>query len=75
MPGLYDKQLRAANRVFLNFEHQQGVAGIVGHGIELESRVTATTRRSVCTRTGRRQGAELVTRGRPPRAPRSSRTG
>lgn len=35
MPGLYDKQLRAANRVLLNFEHQQGIAGIVGHGVEL----------------------------------------
>jgi phage head maturation protease len=35
MPGLYDRQLRAANRVLLNFEHQQGIAGIVGHGISL----------------------------------------
>jgi HK97 family phage prohead protease len=35
MPGLYDKQLRAANRVLLNFEHQQGIGGIVGHGLEL----------------------------------------
>lgn len=38
MPGLYDKQLRAANRVLLNFEHQQGLAGIVGHGVDLERR-------------------------------------
>jgi HK97 family phage prohead protease len=38
MPGLYDKQLRAANRVLLNFEHQEGIAGIVGHGVELERR-------------------------------------
>lgn len=35
MPGLYDRQLRAANRVLLNFEHQQGLAGIVGHGLDL----------------------------------------
>lgn len=35
MPGLYDKQLRAANRIFLNFEHQPGMAGIVGHGVEM----------------------------------------
>src|SRR3954470_23288507 len=35
MPGLYDKQLRAANRVLLNFEHQQGIAGVVGHGLSL----------------------------------------
>lgn len=38
MPGLYDKQLRAANRVLLNFEHQQGIGGIVGHGLQLERR-------------------------------------
>lgn len=38
MPGLYDKQLRAANRIYLNFEHQQGIGGIVGHGLELERR-------------------------------------
>ncbi len=38
MPGLYDKQVRAANRVLLNFEHQQGIAGVVGHGLELAQR-------------------------------------
>lgn len=38
MPGLYDGQLRAANRVFLNFEHHEGLMGIVGHGTELSSR-------------------------------------
>jgi HK97 family phage prohead protease len=38
MPGLYDKQLKAANRILLNFEHQQGIAGVVGHGVELERR-------------------------------------
>ncbi len=37
MPGLYDGQLRAANRVFLNFEHQLGIAGIVGHGLALRA--------------------------------------
>ncbi len=35
MPGLYDRQLKAANRILLNFEHQQGIAGVVGHGIAL----------------------------------------
>jgi HK97 family phage prohead protease len=38
MPGLYDKQLKAANRILLNFEHQSGIGGIVGHGVELERR-------------------------------------
>ncbi len=37
MPGLYDKQLRAANRVFLNFEHHPGMSGLIGHGLSLRS--------------------------------------
>lgn len=37
MPGLYDKQIRAANRVLLNFEHQEGIAGIIGHGLALRA--------------------------------------
>jgi len=37
MPGAFAGQLQAANRVevFLNFEHQQGLQGIIGHGAEL----------------------------------------
>ncbi len=35
MPGLFDAQLRAANRIYLNFEHQQGLSGLVGHGLAL----------------------------------------
>lgn len=38
MPGLYDGQLKAANRIYLNFDHQEGLAGIVGHGVELSRR-------------------------------------
>lgn len=44
MPGLYDKQLRAVNesgrgkQIFLNFEHQSGLQGIIGHGVELSRR-------------------------------------
>lgn len=33
--GVLDNQVRAANRVLLNFEHEQGLRGIVGHGTEL----------------------------------------
>ncbi len=35
--GAFDRQLSAANRVevFLNFEHQDGLQGIIGHGTEL----------------------------------------
>lgn len=37
MPGLYDRQLRAANRILLNFEHKPGIANVVGHGVEMWS--------------------------------------
>lgn len=33
--GVLDNQVRAANRVLLNFEHEPGLRGIVGHGTEL----------------------------------------
>ena len=40
LPGAFDKQLRAANRVdvLLNFEHERGIGGVVGRGVELVSR-------------------------------------
>ncbi len=36
-PAAFERQLNAANRVdvFLNFEHQRGLGGIIGHGVEL----------------------------------------
>ena len=37
MPGAFDHQLNAAHRVLANFEHQQGMAGLVGKGIALRS--------------------------------------
>ena len=33
MPGVFSHQDKAANRVFANFEHQSGLAGVVGHGL------------------------------------------
>lgn len=38
MPGAFAGQERAANRVLVNFEHQEGIAGIVGHGKALIER-------------------------------------
>lgn len=40
MPGAFQAQTRAADRVkiWLNFEHDQGLRGIVGHGVELQDR-------------------------------------
>lgn len=47
LPGVFSKQMRAANRVdlvddeeqgdavFMNFEHDQSLRGIIGHGVEL----------------------------------------
>lgn len=37
-PGSFSHQLKAANRVLVNFEHQEGLAGVVGHGIALMER-------------------------------------
>lgn len=37
--GAFDHQLNAANRVHMNYEHQPGIAGIVGHGIALRSEI------------------------------------
>jgi HK97 family phage prohead protease len=36
-PGAFDKQLNAANRVdvLMNFEHEQGIGGVVGRGMQL----------------------------------------
>lgn len=38
MPGAFTHQLNAANRVIANAEHEQGVRGIVGHGVALLER-------------------------------------
>ena len=35
MPGAFERQLYAAHRVLVNFEHQQGIQGTVGKGQEL----------------------------------------
>ena len=35
MPGAFSHQLNAANRVLANFEHQQGIDGVIGHGLAL----------------------------------------
>lgn len=41
LPGAFEKQTRAANRVWLNFEHEDGLRGVVGHGVELVERSDA----------------------------------
>jgi HK97 family phage prohead protease len=38
MPGAFAHQERAANRVLVNFEHQEGLQGIIGHGKTLVER-------------------------------------
>jgi HK97 family phage prohead protease len=38
VPGAFAHQTKAANRVLVNFEHQKGLAGIVGHGKALLER-------------------------------------
>jgi len=43
LPGTFERQTRAPDRlkIWLNFEHEQGLRGIVGHGISLEEREDA----------------------------------
>jgi Escherichia/Staphylococcus phage prohead protease len=38
VPGVFDHEIKAANRVLLDFEHDERVEGIVGRGLTLESR-------------------------------------
>ncbi len=37
LPGCFDHQVNAANRVHANYEHERGVTNIVGHGISLRA--------------------------------------
>ena len=35
VPGCFDHQLNAANRVHANYEHGKGISDVVGHGVSL----------------------------------------
>ncbi len=35
LPGAFSRQQKAADKVLLNFEHEQGLRGVVGHGVAL----------------------------------------
>ena len=37
MPGCFDHQLNAANRIHANYEHMQGPTHVVGHGVTLRA--------------------------------------
>jgi HK97 family phage prohead protease len=37
LPGVFDHQLNAANRVHANYEHGEGITNVVGHGLALRS--------------------------------------
>lgn len=37
MPGVFDHQLSAANRLHANYEHERGISNVVGHGLTLRS--------------------------------------
>lgn len=37
LPGVFDKQLRAADKIYLNFQHEPGLRGIIGKGMALRS--------------------------------------
>jgi HK97 family phage prohead protease len=35
LPGCFDHQLNAANRVHANYQHERGISNVVGHGLSL----------------------------------------
>jgi HK97 family phage prohead protease len=37
MPGVFDHQINAANRLHANYEHQRDITSVVGHGLALRS--------------------------------------
>jgi HK97 family phage prohead protease len=37
MPGVFDHQMSAANRIHANYEHERGITNVVGHGVSLRS--------------------------------------
>ncbi len=37
VPGAFEKQEKAADKVLLNFEHERGLRGVVGHGVALRN--------------------------------------
>ena len=37
MPGCFDHQAKAANRIHANYEHIQGITNVVGHGVSLRA--------------------------------------
>lgn len=37
MPGVFDHQLKAANRVHANYQHERGIGNVVGHGLSIRS--------------------------------------
>jgi HK97 family phage prohead protease len=51
MPGCFDHQMTAANRIHANYEHMQGPTHVVGHGVSLRAEadgyhVTSTIHRT-----------------------------
>ena len=35
LPGCFDHQLNAANRIHANYQHERGISNVVGHGLSL----------------------------------------
>jgi HK97 family phage prohead protease len=51
MPGCFDHQANAANRLHANYEHERSITSVVGHGVSIRSEadgyhVTATIHRT-----------------------------
>jgi len=52
LSGCFDHQLSAANRIHVNYEHERGVANVVGHGVSLRNESDGYHITSTIHRTG-----------------------
>jgi HK97 family phage prohead protease len=64
MPGCFDHQLNAANRVHANYEHGKGISDVVGHGVTLRAETDGYHLTSTIHRTNNGDTAlELINAG------------
>jgi HK97 family phage prohead protease len=64
VPGCFDHQLNAANRVHANYEHGHGISDVVGHGVTLRAEADGYHLTSTIHRTNNGDTAlELINAG------------
>lgn len=72
MPGCFDHQVNAANRVHANYEHMSGPANIVGHGVSIRSESDGYHVTAVIHRTNAGDATLEMLKANPPALPQVS---